>query len=194
MNVLGVCTPNMEFVYVLPGWEGSTHDGRVLQNAISRPHGLRVPQGCYYLVDGGYSNSEGFLAPYRGQRYHLKEWSDQQPQSVEEYFNMKHARARNVIERCFGLLKGRWSMLRSPSFFPIRTQGRIVMACCLLHNLIRRYMPTDPLEEEEVINEDDDDIDDVEFITTIETSNYWTTFRNTIAQNMFNSWRYRVRQ
>ncbi|GAB4855591.1 hypothetical protein Ancab_039775 [Ancistrocladus abbreviatus] len=72
MNVLGVCTPNMEFVYVLPSWEGSAHDGRVLRNAISRPHGLRVPQG-YYLVDGGYSNSEGFLTPYRGQRYHLKE-------------------------------------------------------------------------------------------------------------------------
>ncbi|GAB4855592.1 hypothetical protein Ancab_039776 [Ancistrocladus abbreviatus] len=113
---------------------------------------------------------------------------------------MKHARARNVIERCFGLLKGRWSILRSPSFFPIRTQGHIVMACCLLHNLIRRYMPTDLLEEEEVMNEDDDDIDididddDDEFITTIETSNNWTTFRNTVAQNMFNSWRARVRQ
>uniref|UniRef100_A0A803KZB5 DDE Tnp4 domain-containing protein n=1 Tax=Chenopodium quinoa TaxID=63459 RepID=A0A803KZB5_CHEQI len=45
MNVLGVCTPNMEFVFVLPGWEGSAHDGRVLRDAISRPNGLKVPQG-----------------------------------------------------------------------------------------------------------------------------------------------------
>lgn len=29
-NVLGVCAPDMQFVYVLPGWEGSAHDGRVL--------------------------------------------------------------------------------------------------------------------------------------------------------------------
>ncbi|KAG6493411.1 hypothetical protein ZIOFF_048394 [Zingiber officinale] len=67
-NVLGVCSPNMQFIYVLPGWEGSAHDGRVLRDAISRPTGLKVPQGCYYLVDAGYCNSSGFLAPYRGHR------------------------------------------------------------------------------------------------------------------------------
>ena len=49
MNVLGACTPNMEFTYVLPGWEGSAHDGRVLRDALSRPNGLKVPQGNNYL-------------------------------------------------------------------------------------------------------------------------------------------------
>ncbi|KAK3139684.1 hypothetical protein QOZ80_5AG0387870 [Eleusine coracana subsp. coracana] len=43
-NVLGVCAPDMQFIYVLPGWEGSAHDGRVLRDAVSRPNGLRVPQ------------------------------------------------------------------------------------------------------------------------------------------------------
>ncbi|KAG6506886.1 hypothetical protein ZIOFF_032218 [Zingiber officinale] len=47
---------------------GYAHDGRVLHDAISRPTGLKVPQGCYYLVDVGYCNSSGFLAPYRGHR------------------------------------------------------------------------------------------------------------------------------
>jgi len=45
MNVLGACTPNMEFIYVLLGWEGSTHNGHVFRNALSRPNGLKVPQG-----------------------------------------------------------------------------------------------------------------------------------------------------
>ncbi len=36
--MLGVCTPEMQFVYVLPGWEGSVADGRVLRDAISRRH------------------------------------------------------------------------------------------------------------------------------------------------------------
>ncbi|KAH6836367.1 hypothetical protein C2S53_011227 [Perilla frutescens var. hirtella] len=126
MNVLGVCTPNMEFIYVLPGWERSAHDGRILRDAISRPNGLKVPKGYYYLVDAGYTNCEGFLAPYRGHNYHLKDWGDKVPENPEEYFNMKHAKARNVIEKCFGLLKGRWAILRSPSFFPIITQGWIV--------------------------------------------------------------------
>ncbi|MFQ6650492.1 hypothetical protein Gotur_022410 [Gossypium turneri] len=43
INMLGVCTPDMQFVYVLPGWEGFVADGRVLRDAISRRHGLKVP-------------------------------------------------------------------------------------------------------------------------------------------------------
>ncbi|PPE00500.1 hypothetical protein GOBAR_DD02482 [Gossypium barbadense] len=120
-NMLGVCTLEMQFVYVLPGWEGSVADGRVLRDAISRRHGLKVPHGCYYLVDAGYTNCEGFLAPFRGQRYHLNEWRQgYQPSSPQEFFNMKHASARNVIERYFGLLKLRWGILRSPSFYPVK--------------------------------------------------------------------------
>ncbi|GMJ03048.1 hypothetical protein HRI_003974000 [Hibiscus trionum] len=107
-NVLGVCTPDMQFIYVLPGWEGSVADGRVLRDAISRRNGLNVPQGCYYLCDAGYTNGEGFLAPYRGQRYHLNDWRQgHQPTTAQEYFNMKHSQARNCIERCFGILKAR---------------------------------------------------------------------------------------
>ncbi|MBA0876822.1 hypothetical protein Goshw_027707 [Gossypium schwendimanii] len=33
-NILGVFTPNMHFVYVLPFWEGSVADGQVLRDAI----------------------------------------------------------------------------------------------------------------------------------------------------------------
>ena len=49
MNVLGVYSPDMHFIYVLPGWEGSSHDGRVLRDAISRPNGLKIPQGTFSL-------------------------------------------------------------------------------------------------------------------------------------------------
>ena len=54
MNVLGVCAPNMQFIYVLPGWEGSAHDVRVLRNALSRPHSFRVPRGNLYLYKKNY--------------------------------------------------------------------------------------------------------------------------------------------
>jgi hypothetical protein len=45
-NVLAVCDFNMQFVYVLPGWEGSAHDGRVLSDAQSR-HGFDTLKGKY---------------------------------------------------------------------------------------------------------------------------------------------------
>nr|KAJ0200918.1 hypothetical protein LSAT_V11C600330080 [Lactuca sativa] len=71
MNVLGVCNRDMNFVYVLAGWEGSATDSRVLRDAITRHNGLKIPVGNYYLADGGYINGEGFLAPYRGIRTHM---------------------------------------------------------------------------------------------------------------------------
>ncbi|CAN1313989.1 hypothetical protein LINPERPRIM_LOCUS29151 [Linum perenne] len=92
--------------------QGSAHDGRVLRDALLRPNGLKVPKGYYYLCDAGYSNSEGFLAPYRGQRYHLKEWgmTRNRPRTPEELFNMRHSQARNTIEIAFGVLKMRWAI------------------------------------------------------------------------------------
>ncbi|MBA0853388.1 hypothetical protein Goshw_016748 [Gossypium schwendimanii] len=41
--MLGVCTSDMFFVYILPGWEGSVANGRVLRDAISRRHRLKFP-------------------------------------------------------------------------------------------------------------------------------------------------------
>jgi len=64
----------MLFCFVLAGWEGSAHDALVLNDAIKNK-GFRVPEGKYYLADAGYSLSPSFLTPYRGVRYHLKEWS-----------------------------------------------------------------------------------------------------------------------
>ncbi|KAK2356281.1 hypothetical protein QL285_093628 [Trifolium repens] len=122
-------------------------------DAISRTNGLKVPTGYYYLVDAGYTNSEGFLAPYRGCRYHRSEWRHGYTTSnKKDLFNMKHSMARNVIERTFGLLKMHWAILRSRSFYPIKIQIRIINACCLLRNFIRREMPTDPMEEQLGIN------------------------------------------
>ncbi|XP_074283350.1 uncharacterized protein LOC141607899 [Silene latifolia] len=199
-NVLGVCSPEMEFIYVLPGWEGSAHDGRILRDAISRPNGLKVPKGCYYLCDGGYTNGDGFLAPFRGHLYHLKEWNSgpHRPQTAEEYFNLRHAQARNVIERCFGLLKGRWGILRSPSWFSLQTHGRIVLACALLHNLVKRYMSPESFDDDELYEEiesdgDESDDDEVEYITSINVTDSWTDKRNSLAQSMFNNWRARNR-
>jgi hypothetical protein len=63
----------MEFLYILPGWEGSAANSRVFESAWSSD--FIIPEGCYYLADAGYANSDSLLVPYRGVRYHLKEWA-----------------------------------------------------------------------------------------------------------------------
>lgn len=47
-NTLAVCNRDLKFTYVLPGWEGSAADSRVLRDAINREHGLKVPRGTVY--------------------------------------------------------------------------------------------------------------------------------------------------
>ncbi|KAL0355793.1 UNVERIFIED_CONTAM: hypothetical protein Sradi_4026200 [Sesamum radiatum] len=193
VNVLGVCNPNMQFIYVLTGWEGSVADSRVLRDVIHRPNGLRVPSGNYYLCDNGYTNAEGFLTPYRGVRYHLREWNRGAggPKNREELFKLKHSSARNVIERAFGLLKMRWGILRSQSFYPIDVQNMIIMACCLLHNFIRNEMPEDPFEREmPTLVENNSDMH-ADFISTIDSSSTWNAWRNELATSMYNEWLHR---
>ena len=143
----------------------------------------------YYLVDGDYTNREGFLAPYRDQRYHVAGCRDDgaAPHTPEEFFNMKHAAARNVIDKCFGLLKLRWAILRSRLNFPIKTQNCIILACCLIQNLIRREMPVDPLEEELGDTIPVEDVGD-NVIDAGETSGHLSAWRNQLATDMFNEW------
>ena len=141
--------------------------------------------GNYYLCDGGYTNGKGFLSPYRGYRYWLKDWrgDNPSPRCKEELFNMRHARARNVIERAFGLLKGRWGILRSPSWYSVKVHNRIISACCLIHNFIRREMEVDPLDidVEEQMEYQHENID------VVESSEEWTTWRDELAQSMWNA-------
>ena len=62
--------------------------------------------GKYYLVDAGYPNQSGYLAPYKGQKYHLPEFRQGRlPSGKKEVFNHAHSSLRNVIERFFGVLK-----------------------------------------------------------------------------------------
>ncbi|GKA88165.1 ALP1-like protein [Tanacetum coccineum] len=114
------------------------------------------------------------------------------PQSAAEYFNMKHSKAINVIERCFGLLKGHWKILASPFFFRITTQVRIILACYLLHNLIRRYMRVDPQEleqDEEAEIEHEEQLVEEACLSHIILTDEWYNFKDGLAHQMFNTWR-----
>ncbi|XP_019184250.1 PREDICTED: uncharacterized protein LOC109179134 [Ipomoea nil] len=99
------------------------------------------PEGYYYVVDGGYPNAPDFLAPYgpyRGESYHLNDFRGQgRIRNKQALFNYRHSSLRNVIERCFGLLKARFPILKSINGYPLIRQRQIPLACCALHNFIR---------------------------------------------------------
>ncbi|XP_048502980.1 uncharacterized protein LOC125498753 [Beta vulgaris subsp. vulgaris] len=88
----------------------------------------------------------GFLSPYRGERYHLRDYRGaKNPQGPEEIFNYTHSSLRNVLERCFGVLKARFPILRDMPPYDLKRQKYIILSCCVLHNLFKMCKDGDPI-------------------------------------------------
>ena len=98
-----------------------------------------MPPGKFYLVDGRYANTCSFLAPYRGVRYHLKEFGPGhgRPQNSKEVFNHRHTLLRNHVERTLGVLKKCFPILKVATFHMLKNQVKLPIAAAIFHNLIR---------------------------------------------------------
>ncbi|KAK2416900.1 hypothetical protein QL285_039252 [Trifolium repens] len=83
-NVLAACTFDLKFTYVLVGWEGTTSDSRIVKSALTRQYPHKVPQGKYYLADAGFPLKPCLITPFRGERYHLQEYSRNSPRNPLE--------------------------------------------------------------------------------------------------------------
>ncbi|MQM00608.1 hypothetical protein Taro_033344 [Colocasia esculenta] len=137
-NVMGVCGFDLMFHYVSVGFKGAAADMTALRRAIN-VGGFTVPLGKYYLVDSGFGNAAQFLAPYRGERYHISKYQNRGNaayKNIRDKFNHRHAQLHNCVERCFGVLKNRFQTLREGNCYPFRIQVLIVLACCVVHNFI----------------------------------------------------------
>ncbi|XP_059626465.1 uncharacterized protein LOC132269327 [Cornus florida] len=152
-NVMAVCSFDMKFTYILAGWEGSANDSKILNECIQNEdfNFPSPPEGKFYLVDSGYANQPGFLAPYRGQRYYMQEYHrhTRGPCGREEVYNFKYSSLRNIIEQCFGLVKMRFAILKQMPPYHFDTQVLIVIACCTLHNFIRSQGESDEIFDSE---------------------------------------------
>lgn len=79
------------------------------------------------------------------------------PESEKELYNLRHASARNVVERAFGVLKKKWGILTRPPQFSMSIQARIPPAMCALHNFLLSHDPTDV--DHYLTGNDEDDAD-----------------------------------
>ncbi|XP_058183352.1 uncharacterized protein LOC131301200 isoform X2 [Rhododendron vialii] len=135
-NIMAACDFDMCFTFVLSGWEGNAHDTRIFYDCIRNPAlNFPTPQG-----DAGYPNTRGYLAPYKGCRYHPPEWRDGgAPRTNFERFNKIHSSLRCTIERTYGVWKARWPLICDmPVGFIMTTQVALVSATMAIHNFIRR--------------------------------------------------------
>ncbi|XP_021979715.1 uncharacterized protein LOC110875825 [Helianthus annuus] len=89
----------------------------------------------YYLCDAAYTNTRGFMTPYRNTRYWLADFRRQRALTNEEKFNHAHAQLRNVIERAYGVLKARFPILKQMAPFSFTIQRDIVRKVMASHDM-----------------------------------------------------------
>ncbi|XP_076951564.1 uncharacterized protein LOC143624958 [Bidens hawaiensis] len=164
----------------------------VIRSRKANNGGEGSSRGRYCLVDAGLPHTSTLITPYKGVRYHLKEYSTRAPQNAKELFNLRHASLRNAIERAFGVLKKRFPIIRSTTepFYSCETQSDIFLTCCILHNFLL-VEDRDKDLEDEVLQEVLDGPQEEERRNTRDTregSTEYEQLRNSIATNMWTNY------
>jgi hypothetical protein len=108
-----VTRPKNEFPTAL---DGSIFLFTPLTHIISNIYVLFTPTNTYpefvslyaryfYLVDSGFPYTNGYLPPYRRERFNWQDfWASGDPRGFKELFNHHHLSLQMVIECCFGVL------------------------------------------------------------------------------------------
>ncbi|XP_028142516.1 putative nuclease HARBI1 [Diabrotica virgifera virgifera] len=131
LNVQLVCDHDLKILNVNSRFPGSSHDAFIwAQSPISTYMEncyRRNPANVFFLLgDSGYPTRPWLLTPL--------------PNPVnpgEQLFNDRLCSIRSLIERCNGVLKNRFRCLlryRTMHYHPTLS-GKIVNACCILHNM-----------------------------------------------------------
>jgi hypothetical protein len=191
-NVLAVVDFDMNFLFVLPGWEGSAHDSRVLKDVQIK--GFEVYRGCYYLAHSGYSSvNPAVLTPYQKTQYHLREQAQASLKlaNAEELFNLCHTQFCNVVERAFGVFKQRFKWFSIECFgYSFKTQVKMVYALTALSNFMNQNScnPEDEVdlnEEEEFLQDEELNMLDYKAIDMREMK----TWRDEIAEAIWDQYK-----
>lgn len=127
----GICNSKMKFIDVFTGICGSVHDARVWQlsdikNMIEEDIERYFPQNSHLLADSAYPLSHYMLTPYRDNG-HLN--------NIQHNYNTQLSKTRVIIERTFGMLKGRFRKLKYVYMYNTEMIPLVILACCILHNI-----------------------------------------------------------
>ena len=170
--VLAACTFDLKFMHVLPGLECTTSGPIIMKNALIRSCLLKILEGTSWYNIKLYKTPYIYIqcndkvdfisrkilscrywihveklanTPYRGKRYHLKEYSRNPPRYPWELFNLRHALLWNAVERAFGVLQKCFPIIGSSTepHYCLKALKEIIFACCISHNYLLCVDPND---------------------------------------------------
>lgn len=131
LNLQGVCDAQLRFIDVFAGICGSVHDARVwsmsdIKEELEENVSEFGPSGSHILGDSAYGLKQFLMTPYKDRGFMT---------ATQRNFNKILSRHRVVIERTFGLLKGRCRRLKYLYIQNVKYGALIIVACCVLHNI-----------------------------------------------------------
>ena len=147
ISAQGVVTGDLQFLSISTGYPGSLHDGRVLRNSwiFDAAQQRRILASPCVTVNNTLirpillGDSAYPLTPWL-----MKPFSDTGSLTEDQKrFNYELSRARVVVERAFGILKGRWRILMNRMPYDIKLTVQIIKVCAILHNICQVHHETE---------------------------------------------------
>jgi len=128
-HLQGICDSSLKFLDVFCAYPGSVHDSRVFRNCPLTTQFANdpLPEEYHLLGDSAYALSSHLIVPFRDNGHLTTE---------QKKFNNAHSATRVDIERCFGLLKGKFRKLKYLDMRNVREIPFVIVTCCVLHNFI----------------------------------------------------------
>lgn len=182
LNVQAVADANLLFRHVAVGAPGSVHDTRVLRlsplpEIMQRASRGDLERDFFLLADEGYPNLPWLLTPFTN--------DDAGADQVRRAFNVRHKTTRQVVERAFGLLKGKWRALQVAQETDVGTARCMVWACFALHNWCLLHDGVDDVFFEEPHDDAVDNDEDEAIQTEEQQRQRGALMRNYIANRLF---------
>ena len=122
-------------------WPGSVHDSRIFNNGLlSRMFQCNIIPDCpKSIVDGEEDVPICILGDeaYALQPFLMKEFVSGGSNYEQDVFGYRLSSARMTIEDCFGILKGRFRILKSVINVNMDDLRTVIYVCFVLHNFLQ---------------------------------------------------------
>lgn len=131
------CDANELFTSVDISWPRSVHDSRVLRNSKVYTAMMNAYGDALLLGDDGYPLPPWLMTPFRN------------PQTeAETNYNKIFTKERCIIERCFGQLKQKFTILQYKIRIGADLVAMVIASCFVLHN-IAKFLKDEYIYEKE---------------------------------------------
>ena len=176
MTLQCIAIPSLKFTDSFVGYPGSVPDGRIFRNSYIYRKIEEDDTYCsnsFILGDKAYPLLPWLIPPYIERR---------RLTPLQTNFNIQHAKTRQVVERSFGLLFGRFRRLKYLDMHRTDLIPATVNACCVLHNIC---LDKDNEDIEEFLNEGVADFQNNNDELQVENEDGNINIRDILANELF---------